>query len=161
MLKLIVAVLAVALAGTASADGWRSLRVDGTSQASFEKSMAAFQENLSPARRQVFVLALHDIWNAGTKAAEASQGEYTADEYLRQVDGLGYKEVVTFTDPTGDTAQARYREATRYVQATQRPAPSNPKTGYVSTPRSAERPAERPTVGADGYTMVERWAQRQ
>ena len=34
MLKLTVAVLAVALAGTASAAGWRSLRVDGSSEAS-------------------------------------------------------------------------------------------------------------------------------
>ncbi|HZF30114.1 MAG TPA: hypothetical protein VE907_13420 [Gammaproteobacteria bacterium] len=161
MLKLIVAVLAVALAGTASAAGWRSLRVDGTSQASFEKSMAAFEEKLSPARRQVFVLALHDIWNEGAKAAEANQGEYTADEYLRQVDGLGYNEIVTLTDPTGDTAQARYQEAWRYARLAPHPAPSNPSAGYVSMPRSIARPAERPMVGADGLTMVERWTARQ
>ena len=160
MLKLIVAVLAVALAGTASAAGWRSLRVDGTNQASFEKSMAAFQEKLTPARLQVFVLALHDIWNEGAKTAEANQGEYTANEYLRQVDGLGYKEVVTFTDPTGDTAQSRYREASRYQQATARPAASKPNPAYVSTPRPDYRPADRPTVGTDGQTAAERWALR-
>ena len=43
MLKLTVAVLAVALAGTASAAGWRSLRIDGSSDASFTTSLAAFQ----------------------------------------------------------------------------------------------------------------------
>lgn len=111
MLKLTVAVLAVGLAGTASAAGWRSLRVDGSSEASFAESVAAFQQKLSPARRLVFDLALQDIWIQGTKGAEADQREYTATEYFRQLDGLGYQEVVTFTDQTGDTAQMRYRAA--------------------------------------------------
>jgi len=111
MLKLTVAVLAVALAGTASAAGWRSLRVDASSEASFTESMAAFQEKLSPARNYVFLRALQDIWVQGTKSAEAEQGEYTDSDYLRQLDGLGYDAVVKLTDPTGDTAQTRLREA--------------------------------------------------
>ena len=44
MLKLTVAVLAVALAGTASAAGWRSLRVDASSEAAFEQSLAVFKD---------------------------------------------------------------------------------------------------------------------
>lgn len=131
MPKLIVTVLAVALAGAANAAGWRSLRVDGSSNTSFAKSVAEFEQKLSPARHHVFVLALHDIWNEGTKTAEANQREYTADEYLRQLDGLGYQEVVTYTDPTGDTAQARYRDASRYYALTApRPASSTPYPLY-------------------------------
>jgi hypothetical protein len=110
MLKLTIAVLATALAGTATA-GWRDLRVDGTSEAAFAQSLEVFKEKLSPARRQVFGEALKDIWLEGTTAAEAEQREYTASDYYGQVDGLGYDEVVNYTDPTGHTAKMRYRNA--------------------------------------------------
>jgi hypothetical protein len=125
MLKLTVAVLAIALAGSASAAGWRSLRIDASSEAAFLESFAAFQEKLSGARHHVFASALRDIWELGAKNAEAEQCEYTDSDYLRQVDGLGYEGVVTLTDPTGDTAQRRYREGRRlaYVAA-RRNAPS-------------------------------------
>jgi uncharacterized membrane protein len=111
MLKLTVVVLAVALAGAASAAGWKDLRVDGTSEEAFAKSLEAFKDKLSPARRYVFGEALKDIWFEGDKAAQAEQREYTDDEYYAAVDGLGYDEIVTFTDPTGDTAKDRYRAA--------------------------------------------------
>jgi hypothetical protein len=111
MLKLTVAVLAIALAGSASAAGWRSMRIDASSEASFKTSLEAFKEKLSPARQQVLGLALQDIWTQGTKEANAAQREYTASDYYRQIDGLGYEEIVTFTDPTGDLAQMRYKVA--------------------------------------------------
>ena len=111
MLKLTVAVLAVALAGSASAEGWRSLRIDASGEEAFAQSMTAFKEELSPAREYVFGQALKDIWNEGEKAAEAEQRQYTADEFYRQLDGLRYEEVVNYTDPTGDTAKERYRTA--------------------------------------------------
>lgn len=109
MPKLTVAVLAIVLAGTASAGGWRSLRVDASSEAAFAESLAVFKEKLPLARRHVFGEALKDIWVQGTKNAEAEQREYTASEYYRRLDGLAYEEVVTVTDPTGDTAKTRYR----------------------------------------------------
>jgi hypothetical protein len=110
MLKLAVTVLAVALAGTVSAAGWRSLRIDASSEAAFEQSLAQFEEKLSPGRRYAFGEALKDIWQAGTRAAEREQRDYTETDYYRQVDGLGYGEVVRFVDPTGVTAR-RYRAA--------------------------------------------------
>ena len=113
MLKLAVAVLTLALAGVAAADGWRSLRVNASSEAAFQQSMALFQEKLSPARRQVFSRALLDIWRQGRADAEANQREYTASDYYQRLHGLSYEEVVTFTDPTGATANARHRDAQR------------------------------------------------
>jgi len=107
MLKLAVAVLAVALAGSASAAGWRSLRVDGTSETSFTESVAAFQKKLTLSRRYAFAQALQDIWLKGLTDAQAATREYTASDYYRQVDGLGYEEVVTLLDPTGETEQLR------------------------------------------------------
>jgi hypothetical protein len=111
MLKLTVAVLTLALAGTASAGGWRSLRIDGSSEASFAESVAAFKEKLPLSRRYAFAWALQDIWVQGIKDAEAAKRDYTANDYFRQVDGLGYDEVVTMVDPTGDTEQLRRKEA--------------------------------------------------
>ena len=110
MLKLTIAALAVALASTAAA-GWRDLRIDGSSEASFAESMEAFKEKLPRERRYVFVLAMQDIWVQGVEAAKATDREYTALDYYAELDGLGYREVVTLLDPTGQTAKARYRKA--------------------------------------------------
>ena len=115
MLKLTVAVLAVALAGTASAAGWRSLRLDGQSEAGFDQSLAEFREKLTNGRRYAFTLALYDIWDQGTKTAEAEQREYTAADYRRQLDGLGYEQVVTLTDPTGETARRNRADYNPYL----------------------------------------------
>jgi hypothetical protein len=100
--KYIVGAALIVLAGTSHAAGWRSLRIDGSSEASFAKSIAALQEKLSPAHRYVFDSALEDI-----------EREYTADEYRRQLDGLRYKQVVRLVDATGETARRRYQAATR------------------------------------------------
>lgn len=108
MLKLTVAVLAVVIAGTASAAGWRNLRIDASSEASFSESVAAFQDKLTPSRRIAFARSLQDIWLQGTKLAGEQQGEYTQTDYLRQVHSLGYEEVVTLADPTGKK-EGRYR----------------------------------------------------
>ncbi len=121
MLKLTIAVLAVALAGTASAAGWRSLRVDGSTEDGFTQSVAAFEEKLSPVRYYVFLRALQDVWVAGTKAAEAGEGEYTDADYLRQLDGLTYEDVVTFADPSGATARERYQAAYAQYRAASYP----------------------------------------
>ena len=130
MLKLTVTVLAVALAGSASAAGWRSLRIDASSEVAFEQSLADFKEKLKAPRRHVFGEALKDIWIARSLAAQADDREYAAADYYRDLDGLSYKEVVEFTDPTGGTAKDTYRAA--LVAARFRPAaPSlNPTWNY-------------------------------
>jgi hypothetical protein len=135
MLKLTIAVLAVALAGTASAAGWRSLRVDASSEAAFEQSLAEFKEELNAARRHVFGEALKDIWVAGALDAEAQEREYTAAEYYSELDGLSYEQVVNFTDPSGKTARNRYRAATFAVtSANARALPSAPAPNYGPRP---------------------------
>jgi hypothetical protein len=113
MLKLTVAFLAVVLAGTASAAGWRNLRIDASSEAAFIESVAVFQDKLTPSRRIAFARSLQDIWLQGTKVAGEQQREYTDADYLRQVHGLGYEEVVKFADPTGEK-EGRYRAAYYY-----------------------------------------------
>ena len=134
MLKLIVAVVAIALAGTAGAAGWKDLRIDGTSEAAFQRSLTAFNEQLPLERHRVFTAALMDIWLQGTEVAKASQREYTTSDYRSQLDGLGYEGVVTFTDPTGATAKQRYEQAKR----TTIPNPAQPVV--LAVPPSGLRP---------------------
>lgn len=134
MSKLAVAVLAVALAGAANAAGWRSLRIDASSEDSLAKSVATLQQELSPARRYVFDMALLDI-----------QRGFATDEYRRRLDGLRYKEVVRLTDPTGDTAEERYRTASLRL------ASASPKKAPVA--RAYVRPLypkPEPTKGPNG-----------
>ncbi|HVJ29556.1 MAG TPA: hypothetical protein VNA66_04540 [Gammaproteobacteria bacterium] len=127
MLKLTVFVLAISLAGTASAAGWRKLQIDASSEAAFDESVTTFQQKLSPARRFVLGQALRDIWSEGVQAAKAEQREYTTADYYEQIDGLSYQQLVTLTDPTGDTAKDRYRAATtgaaRYANRSSSPSP--------------------------------------
>src|SRR5262245_3419605 len=94
MVKTIVTVLALVLAGSASAAGWRKLRIDASSETSFQESVALFQSKLSPSRRNAFLRSLQDIRNHGLRLAEEQQRKYTRADYLRQLDGLGYEEVV-------------------------------------------------------------------
>ncbi len=132
MLKLTVAVVAMALVGTASA-GWRSMRVDGSSEASFNASVAAIRAELPGARKYVFESALQDIWVLGVRSADAEQREYTKDDYLRQVDGRGYKEIVTLTDPSGDTARARFGAAYARLYGVPRIGGRGTRPGHYST----------------------------
>jgi len=113
MLRTTVFVLAVVFASSATAAGWRDLRVDASSEEAFAKSLEAFKEKLSPPRVSVFGEALKDIWIQGANAAEAEQREYTADEFYERIDGLSYEEVITLADPTGATARQRYQVALR------------------------------------------------
>jgi hypothetical protein len=85
------------------------MRVEAANAASFDESVAAFEEELSTARRYVLLLALQDIWAQGLQRARAEQREYTEAEYFRQIDGLRYEEIVTLADPTGEITKERYR----------------------------------------------------
>ena len=123
MLKLTVAVLALALAGTATAGGWRKLRIDASSDTSFQESVALFQDKLSPSRRVAFAMSLEDIWLFGSRLAEEQQREYTQADYLRQLHGLGYYEVVKLTDPTGKR-EGHYRA--EYYNARAKPNVDQP-----------------------------------
>jgi len=114
VLKLTVVVYPDALAGTASASGWRKLQIDASSEAAFDQSVATFQEKLSPSRRVAFARSLQDIQDEGTKRATVQQRDYTRAEHLQRLHGLGYEEVVTLVDPTGKKA-GQYRAG--YYQA--------------------------------------------
>ena len=134
MRKLMVGVLWVALTSTAGAEGWRDLRVDGSSEEAFARSLEAFKDKLSPARRYVLAEALKDIWSQGAQAAAAEQREYTERDYYAELDGLGYKGIVTLTDPSGDTAKDRYRTASLSNRYSRPSMPAYPGTADRGSP---------------------------
>jgi hypothetical protein len=116
MVKLTLAVVAVAFAGIASAAGWRDLRIDATSGASFEQSTESLRDKLTRSRRHAFERALQDLWTQRTQDALAAQREYTKEAYYAELDGLSYEQVVKLLDPTGEQAK-RYRAEYYYSQA--------------------------------------------
>ena len=137
MLKIMYVVLAVALAGSASAAGWRKLEIDASSEAAFNQSVATFQKKLSPSRRAAFAGSLRDIEQDGETRARAEQRDYTRAEYLQQLHGLGYEEVVKLVDPTGKRA-GYYRAA--YYQSRPRPSYSDqPSVPSYGDPRELNR----------------------
>jgi len=107
MLKLTMAVLAVALVGSVSAGEWR---LDAGSHRAFKRSLELAKDELSPQNVQMLGGALKYIWNEGTKAAEAEQRRYSDDDFFRQLDGLSFEEVVHFTDATYEAA-LKYKPA--------------------------------------------------
>ena len=137
MLKLTVAILVVALAGSANADEWRSLRVDASSNAAFKRSLEAFKDALSPEQRQAFGDALKDIW-AGSERRK---------DYYRQIDGLSYEEVVNLT--TGETAKLRLQAAAAPSRAA---APTRSAPGFQRSSPWEGVPPPPPTWQPRGGT---------
>jgi len=104
-----VLVTVMCLAGCASINEQHALRIDGTSEAAFVASMAAFQQQLPPQRRALFEIALQDIWRT-TKAqtGSASSEADTAKIYFAQLNGLGYDEIIRLADATPPTTRQQY-----------------------------------------------------
>lgn len=139
--------LVVALAGTANAASWRSLHIDASSEAALEQSLAEFEAELNAARLHVLREALQDVWVAGMEQAAAEQRDYAAADYLREIDGLTYEQVVELTDPTGRTALNRYRAA---VAATLR-SPTFASATFAPTRTWGARPATGWGTKVPGY----------
>jgi hypothetical protein len=152
MLKLTVGMLAVVLAGSASAAGWRSMRIDASSEDTFNESVTALKDKLPRVRREVFERSLQDIWLEGMKAAQADGRDYTVTDYLWELDGLGYKEVVIFTDPSGDTADRYWDRAYVSLRGNVPPLPGFPPPSPGLTSNGYEGPA-----GGRNTTPVNPW----
>ena len=134
MLKLTLTLLALALAGSAGAEGWR---LDAGSHRAFKRSLEAAKDELSPENIQMLGGALKHIWDEGTKAAEAAQRRYSDKDYFRQLDGLSFEEVVHFTDATYEAA-LRYNSASDDAVAFA--APSNRRAAGAPNPRYRHPP---------------------
>lgn len=158
MWKLTIYIAAIVLAGCASTSGWRALRIDGSNQSSFEESVALFQQELSPKRRDLFEISLVAVWLADTAGAgdfdhdgdvddddansllrnvqngtlvaaiqvsEENERSYAADGVYRQLDGLGYEEVLNLAGPE---LVERYRSI-RYARQRKNRASHRPPQG--------------------------------
>ena len=171
------AAIALLLIGAILAACSSSRRIDGTSAATFERSVAMLQNDLSARRRDDFDVALAVVWmraagldagdvdgdgdtdyfdaramadNVGdllaaiqrgdlVSAAEKSKGKAVAAAYFKQLDGLGYDDVVELANAAGDegyVAQLK-RQATCPPQQGWRDA-RPPPGGYTSRIRTCD-----------------------
>ena len=138
MLKLTVAVLAIALVGSASAEGWR---LDAGSHRAFKRSLEAAKDQLSPENIQMLGGALKHIWDEGTKAAEAQQRRYSDKDYFRQIDGLSFDEVVRFTDATYAAALQYDAASEAAARAASRAGDSYGRASGAANPRYRHPPS--------------------
>ena len=129
MSKVVFAVLALVLAGTANA-GWRKLTIDGSTEADFVESVAALKRELSKVRAVELDLALNDIWVSNQISAG---GAYTAADYFAALDGLTFKDVMALSDPTGEESSRRRFVAEERVYGRTSPTPGvmGPSTPFL------------------------------
>ena len=82
---IVSAVLALgASTGIANAGGWRALHIDGTSQAAFEKSVAAIRQTLPMNKRLQFELASADMAACRAEGGRGSQCRSSRADLLRE-----------------------------------------------------------------------------
>jgi hypothetical protein len=138
MSKLTIVVSAVVVAGCASTQEWRALRIDGSSQAGFESSVSLIQREMPTTRRRFFDLALADIWVTGRMDANvAASGDFTAEDYFRQLDGLDYEGVIELADSAGPSISRQYaQDRAARVQNLRRSAPGVTNSGWTAVQSS-------------------------
>jgi hypothetical protein len=95
--------------------GWRALRIDATSEDSFGQSVAEFQQQLPYKRLVLFEYSLVEIG-----------GRFAAPGDFRQLDGLGYGEVVDLAGPV-----AREKYLAHFGPAAAAPIGSPPNAGFT------------------------------
>jgi hypothetical protein len=151
--RAIAPLLLVALATAsmpARPDGWRDLKIDGTSAASFETSVGALLNGLSSQRRANFEVALTTLWTtrsvdatdldqdgrfgpndlrllknqsgalltavdrgdllAAVEEREKKGSPYSVASYMKDLDGLGYDEVVALTGQNAEPIRAAVKQ---------------------------------------------------
>jgi len=75
-------------AASASARGWRDLRIDASSDSLFDGSVQQMRDELPYHHALLFVLVLKDL-----------KSRFTPAEYHHQLDGLAYKQIVRLASP--------------------------------------------------------------
>ena len=65
MVRILTCTAAIVLAGCASMGEWRTLNIDGSSDAAFARSVAIMNDELPYTHRQMLSLALVDIVRGG------------------------------------------------------------------------------------------------
>jgi hypothetical protein len=139
MSKLTLAIATMSLAGCASMGEWRTLTIDGGSEAAFGDSLSRLNNELPYSRSRMLALALVDITNIGVQmAGETNDGSpaYTEESLRSDLDGLTYEGVIALADQSGPSIKRLYysrgwgeaqREANRLLTAGDNPlGPTRP-----------------------------------
>jgi hypothetical protein len=87
--SLTVLMLVCGTNASASARGWRDLRIDASSDSRFNESVQQMRNELPYHRAVFFVLVLKDL-----------KKRFAPTEYRQQLDGLTYKQIAHLASPT-------------------------------------------------------------
>jgi hypothetical protein len=80
--------LVLVCSASASARGWRDLRIDASSDSSFAESVQQMRDELPYHHALFFVLTLKDL-----------KARFSPAEYRRQLDGLSYRQIARLASP--------------------------------------------------------------
>lgn len=113
MRQLTIFIAATVLAGCAGTSEWRTLRIDGSSEASLHESLNRLDQELPRAyHRRMLEIALVDIWSTNAQlAGETDDGEdaaYTKENFRAELHGLTYESVVALANRTGRSVSSLY-----------------------------------------------------
>jgi len=86
-------VLMLVCSASASASGWRDLRIDASSESRFTDSIQQMRDELPYHRAVLFVIVLADL-----------KTHLTPAEYRQRLDGLTYKQVARLASPQASAA---------------------------------------------------------
>jgi hypothetical protein len=84
MSKLAILVATFALTACASTSEWRTLTMDGSSEAAFEESISLLDQELPKTRNRMFALALVDIVRTGAEEAGETDGSAGSSAFSAQ-----------------------------------------------------------------------------
>lgn len=135
MRQLTILIAAMALTGCASTSEWRTLRIDGSSEASLRESLTRLEQELPRAyHRRMLEIALADIWSTSAqRAGETDDGEgaaYTKEDYRAELHGLTYESVVALANQTGRSVSSLY-------YSRHQPSIAQPESRYGALPGPA------------------------
>ena len=83
-----VTVLMLVYGASASARGWRDLRIDASSDSRFNDSIQQMRDELPYHHALFFVMTLKDL-----------KARFSPAEYRQQLDGLSYKQIAHLASP--------------------------------------------------------------
>ena len=111
MSRILICTAAFVLSGCASMGEWRSMAIDGTSEAAFAQSVTALNDELPYRHQQLLSLALIDIARTGQSNAEGAddaESAYSYEQYRSELNGLTYDGVIALADQQGIPISQQY-----------------------------------------------------
>jgi hypothetical protein len=122
-------VLMLVCGASASASGWRDLRIDASSVSTFDDSVQEMRDQLPYPHALLFVLVLHDL-----------KMRFSPTEYRQQLEGLSYEQIAHLASPNVMAEYLGYYALRRVGQPVATPSVAANSAGGAVAPEFYSRP---------------------